>query len=246
MAIQESTPYPTMEARLLPRHVAMILDGNRRWARARGLHPTEGHRVGLAKIPEVLGWCDDEQLQYVTLWLLSPDNLERRWDELEPLFATLQAVIDELGMMARWYIRHLGDPGILPDALARSITLAVERTQHATGMVVNLAVGYGGRDDVCTAVQRLLRHFVENSLGRDQIDTWFSEDKISRYLSTDGQPDPDLVIRTSGECRLSGFMCWQTARSELYFCPALWPDFSQADLRRALTSYAQRDRRLGA
>ncbi|MER7342456.1 polyprenyl diphosphate synthase [Streptomyces sp. NPDC000075] len=229
-----------------PAHLAVILDGNRRWARARDRHPAEGHVAGLAKVPEFLGWCEEEGLRYVTLWLLSPDNLNRRWDELAPLFSTLEDTVRSVGRLQRWRVRHLGNPAILPTALAEALAESETSTREIAGMGVNLAVGYGGREDVLFAIQRMIAQALEGGIAPDQLADWVSAERLADELGTGGQPDPDLIIRTSGEYRLSGFLTWQAARAEFYFSPTLWPDFSQSDLREALRSYRQRNRRFGA
>ncbi|WP_172386952.1 polyprenyl diphosphate synthase [Streptomyces sp. MNP-20] len=238
-------PHATGDVLPVPCHVAFILDGNRRWARARGLSPGEGHRAGLGKVAEVLRWCEAEGVGIVTLWLLSADNLNRRREELEPLFAHLGQVIGELADTGRWPLRHLGQIGLLAPPLATAVREAVDSTRHIGGMRVNLAVGYDGRADIVTAVRDLLDRAVADAVPPTAFGDLVREENISGHLSTRGQPDPDLIIRTSGEYRLSGFMNWQTTRSELFFTPVLWPDFSRQTLREAIASYQRRQRRFG-
>ena len=199
--------YPAYEARLvrrlpesLPRHVGVMLDGNRRWARAVGRDTAHGHRAGAANIEPLLGWCDEIGIEVVTLWLLSTDRLKA----------------------------------------------AAEATRDVDGMLVNVAVSYGGRREIADAVRSLLTHAAEQGIPLEQVAAEVDVDAISEHLYTRGQPDPDLVIRTSGEQRLGGFLLWQSEKSEFYFCDAYWPDFRRVDFLRAVRAYAQRERRFGA
>jgi len=231
-----------LQPRAVPRHLGIILDGNRRWARDRGL-PTaaEGHRTGFGKIPEVLTWCADAGTAVVTLWMLSDDNITHRTtDELRDLYTIDEDVITQLVTDGRWQLHHIGQAHRLPAPLASLLRRAEQATRNNSGMLVNLAIGYGGRNDILSAVRTLV-HDIRNGADPD-----VTEQRLASYLSTAGQPDPDLVIRPSGELRTSGFLLWQAALAELYFCDALWPDFSRADLAAALESYAARQRRFGA
>jgi short-chain Z-isoprenyl diphosphate synthase len=227
---------------IVPRHVGIVLDGNRRWARRQGL-PTagHGHRAGFSKIPEVTSWCDELGIGVVTLWMLSDDNIAHRSAaELDDLYAINQDVVRKLVADSRWRLRHIGYAELLPDCLTGLLREAEHATRDSGGMLVNLALAYGGRADLLTAVRSLMR---DTRAGRAVEVT---EQELSRRLSTAGQPDPDLIIRPSGELRTSGFLLWQAALAELYFCDALWPDFSRADLDDAVRAYARRHRRLGA
>lgn len=230
-----------------PRHVALMLDGNRRWARLAGFSDVnDGHRVGAAKIVDVLGWCEEAKVEVVTLWLLSTDNLNRPAEELEPLLEIIADVVDELsGPTAPWRLRIVGALDLLPRDIAERISTAAARTTNRPGMQVNVAVCYGGRQEITDAVRKLLLKHAESGKTIEELAEVLDVDHIAEHLYTSGQPDPDLVIRTSGEQRLSGFLLWQSAHSEFWFCEAYWPDFRKVDFLRALRDYAARHRRFG-
>jgi short-chain Z-isoprenyl diphosphate synthase len=231
-----------------PRHVALMLDGNRRWARDAGFADVNtGHRVGAAKIADLLGWCDEAGVEIVTLFLLSTDNLGRPADELEPLLEIIADVVDELsGPGAPWRLRIVGALDLLPSAMAQRLSAAATRTVDRPGMQLNVAVGYGGRQEIADAVRKLLLKHAETGASIEELAEVLDVDHIAAHLYTSGQPDPDLVIRTSGEQRLSGFLLWQSAHSEFWFCEAYWPEFRKVDFLRALRDYAARHRRFGA
>ncbi|HMC68793.1 MAG TPA: isoprenyl transferase [Mycobacteriales bacterium] len=231
----------------LPRHVGVILDGNRRWARAAGADDVStGHRRGADKIEDLLGWCTASGVEVVTLWLLSTDNLTRPSDELAGLLAIIEDTVRDLAAPQNpWRVHPVGSLDLLPDTTVRVLKEAEEETSNKTGLLVNVAVGYGGRREIADAVRGLLQEHVEKGTSLEEVATLLDTDHIAEHLYTRGQPDPDLVIRTSGEQRLSGFLLWQTAHAEFYFCDALWPDFRRIDFLRALRSYAQRQRRYG-
>lgn len=229
-----------------PRHVGVILDGNRRWATAQGSSSSAGHRAGAAKIVEFLGWCDDVDVEVVTLWLLSTDNLARPAHELQSLMTIIEDTVTNLVGQGRWRLHPVGALDLLPDHTARLLKEAEEATADTNGSLVNIAVGYGGRREVVDAVRSLLQEHSTQGTTLDELATFLDVEHISEHLYTRGQPDPDLVIRTSGEQRLSGFLMWQSAHSEFYFCEAYWPDFRHVDFLRALRSYADRHRRFGA
>ena len=231
-----------------PRHVALMLDGNRRWARDAGLvDVNDGHRVGAAKIADLLGWCEEAGVDLVTLFLLSTDNLNRPADELEPLLEIIADVVDELsGPEARWRLRVVGALDLLPAKLADRLSTAAGRTIGRPGLELNVAVGYGGRQEIADAVRKLLLQHAEAGSSIEELAEVLDVDHIAAHLYTSGQPDPDLVIRTSGEQRLSGFLLWQSAHSEFWFCEAYWPEFRRVDFLRALRDYAARHRRFGS
>jgi len=228
-----------------PRHIGVILDGNRRWARNSGASAAHGHRRGADKISEVLTWSAQAQVEVVTLWMLSTDNLEREASELEELLEIICEAVEDLAADGRWRLQHMGDASLLPPAIAARLAAACERTAGNDGMHVNVAVGYGGRHEIADAVRAYLRDGVSQGRSLQEVAESLTVESIAEHLYTRGQPDPDLVIRTSGEQRLSGFLMWQSAHSEFYFCEAYWPDFRRVDFLRALRSYAQRERRLG-
>ncbi|MEV0131983.1 isoprenyl transferase [Dactylosporangium sp. NPDC050688] len=232
-----------------PRHVGVIVDGNRRWAREMGyVDPNDGHRVGAERIKELLRWCDGATVAHVTLWLLSTDNLSRPSAELDPLLQIIENLAAELAAEGNpWQLRMVGALDLLPTASAQSLKAAEERTVNRTGGAqVSLAVGYGGRREIADAVRSLLHEHAKAGTSIEELAEILDVDHISDHLYTRGLPDPDLVIRTSGEQRLSGFLLWQSAHSEFYFCDVHWPSFRRVDFLRALRSYANRQRRYGA
>ncbi|MBV9369171.1 MAG: isoprenyl transferase [Frankiales bacterium] len=230
-----------------PRHVGVILDGNRRWARASGAGDVaDGHRRGADKIDELLAWCTDAGVEVVTLWLLSTDNLSRPPGELDELLRIIERTVEGLAADGRsWRVHPVGSLDLLPDSTVRVLKEAEESTRTRPGLLVNVAIGYGGRREIADAVRGLLQQHAERGDSLVDVAAALDPERIAEHLYTRGQPDPDLVIRTSGEQRLSGFLLWQSAHSEFYFCDALWPDFRRVDFLRALRSYAQRQRRFG-
>jgi short-chain Z-isoprenyl diphosphate synthase len=222
-----------------------MLDGNRRWAKARGEGTATGHQAGADKIEELLEWCREAGVQYVTLWLLSTDNLKRAQDELAPLLKIIETAVSDLADTGNWHLTIVGALDLLPAGTAASLRDSAERTRNVDGMTVNVAVGYGGRREIADAVRDLLLARAAAGETIEQIAAGLTADDIASHLYTKGQPDPDLVIRTSGEQRLGGFLLWQSATSEFYFCEAYWPDFRHVDFLRALRSYAGRHRRFG-
>lgn len=234
-----------LDVREIPRHVGVILDGNRRWASEQGSTSAAGHRAGAAKIAEFLDWCDEVGVQVVTLWLLSTDNLARPEAELAPLLEIIEEAITELARSGRWVVRHVGSRDALPDRTRVVLDDAVARTAGVHGMTVNVAVGYGGRQELVDAVRGLLQQHAVEGTSLEDLAEELTVEHIAAHLYTKGQPDPDLVIRTSGEQRLSGFLLWQSAHSEFWFCEAYWPDFRRVDFLRALRDYAARERRYG-
>ena len=231
-----------------PRHVGVIVDGNRRWAREMGLDdPNYGHRAGARKIEQVLGWCRDAGVEVVTLWLLSTDNLSRAAAELAPLLRIIEGVVEDLAAEGKpWELRVVGALDLLPSDTAQLVKDAAERTNGRPGLAVNVAIGYGGRQEIADAVRSLLQEHVSRGTTIEELAEVLDVDHIAEHLYTRGQPDPDLVIRTSGEQRLSGFLLWQSAHSEFYFCDAYWPAFRRTDFLRALRDYANRHRRFGS
>jgi short-chain Z-isoprenyl diphosphate synthase len=234
----------------LPTHVGLIMDGNRRWARQMGLvSPSLGHRYGAEHAVDVLSWCERLGINHVTVFVCSTENLQRR-DDAEVAF--LMQVIAEVVTArlaradARWQVHVAGMLDLLPDATARALKDAVEMTHDVgTGAHVTLAVGYGGRQEVVDALRDLLYERAAAGEALTDVAATLEVDDIARHLYTAGQPDPDLVIRTSGEQRMSNFLLWQSAYAELYFCDAYWPAFREIDFLRAVRSFAARQRRYG-
>ncbi|MEX2291294.1 MAG: isoprenyl transferase [Mycobacteriales bacterium] len=231
----------------VPRHVGVIVDGNRRWAKELGLDdPNSGHRAGARKIRDLLGWCDSAGVELVTLWLLSTDNLSRPEPELAPLLRIIEKLVSDLaGPQDRWTLRIVGALDLLPADTASVLEVAAAGTAGRPGVEVNVAVGYGGRREIADAVRSMLQAHAAEGRTLEEVADLLDVEHISQHLYTRGQPDPDLVIRTSGEQRLSGFLLWQSAHSEFYFCEAFWPDFRRVDFLRALRAYAARQRRFG-
>ncbi len=246
--------YPAYEARVarhlpserLPKHVGVMLDGNRRWARAAGADTAAGHRAGAANISPFLGWCEEVGVEVVTLWLLSTDNLNRPERELTPLLTIIEEVVTELAAERRWRINPVGALSLLPEGTRQRLEAAAARTDGVDGMLVNIAVGYGGRREIADAVRSLLLEHADRGTTIEELAELLDVEHIAEHLYTKGQPDPDLVIRTSGEQRLGGFLLWQSAHSEFYFCEAYWPDFRKVDFLRALRAYGERHRRFGS
>ena len=232
----------------LPKHIAMILDGNRRWARQRLLETAaHGHRAGAAKFREFLIWCDDLGIATATLYLLSTDNLAGRApEELDELLQIIADLAEDLSHFRNWRVQHVGSEDGLPAHLIEALKAAEKRTSANTGMHINLAVGYGGRREIADAMRSIVTKHEEEGGTLDALAEILTPELIGDHLYTGGQPDPDLVIRTSGEQRLSDFMLWQSAHSEFYFVEALGPDLREVDFLRALRDYARRQRRFGS
>jgi len=235
----------SLSPQTIPRHVGVMCDGNRRWARSAGLADvSSGHQAGADKIFEVLQWCRQAGVEVVTLWLLSTDNLARPAAELEPLLRIIEDTVRELAAQ-KWHVNPMGALDLLPADTARVLKDAAEATAGQDGLLVNVAVGYGGRREIADAVRSLLQDHATRGTTIEELAEILDVEHIAEHLYTAGQPDPDLVIRTSGEQRLGGFLLWQSAHSEFYFCDAYWPAFRRVDFLRALRSYAARQRRFG-
>jgi short-chain Z-isoprenyl diphosphate synthase len=231
----------------IPQHVAIMIDGNRRWARAAGFDDvSQGHVVGARHISNLLDWCTEAGVAHVTIWLLSTDNLHRPAEELAPLLQIIAGVAEELSADGKpWRVHAVGALDLLPASTTQALKAAEERTSERDGLTVNVAVGYGGRREIADAVRSLLHEHAAAGTSIEELAEVIDVDHIAEHLYTKGQPDPDLVIRTSGEQRLSGFLLWQSVHSEFYFCDALWPDFRKIDFLRALRDYGTRQRRYG-
>ncbi|TAK81154.1 MAG: di-trans,poly-cis-decaprenylcistransferase [Dehalococcoidia bacterium] len=235
----------------LPQHVGVILDGNRRFARKAGLSEvTDGHRRGADKVEELVGWCDDLEIPAVTLWALSTDNFKRGPDELKAIFSLIEEKVAAFSEGAspsarRRRVRMVGRRELLPQTTQDAIARAEEATANDGPYELLVAVGYGGREEITDAVRRMLADRIRNGDSLEGIASGIEPEEISRYLYAPDIPDPDLIIRTSGELRLSGFLLWQSAYSEYYFCDVFWPEFRRIDFLRAVRSYADRERRRG-
>jgi short-chain Z-isoprenyl diphosphate synthase len=229
----------------LPQHVGVMADGNRRWAKAFGAEVAGGYSAGADKIVEFLGWCDQLHIRLVTLWLLSTDNLARPAEEIGPLLKVIEDLVDGLAAERRWQVRPVGALDLLPASTMSKLKHAADLTDGVDTMTVNIAVAYGGRRELADAVRSLLHEHAERGTTLEELAEVIDIEHIAEHLYTKGQPDPDLLIRTSGEQRMSGFLLWQSAHSEFYFCEALWPDFRRTDFLRAIRAYTQRSRRFG-
>ncbi len=248
----KSLIYPFYEWRIIkdldfsktPRHIGVTLDGNRRWAKQ---NPDSadpfGHKRGAQKIADLLGWCEETQVEVVTLWMLSTDNFKRSPEEVATLIDVISEIVDDLSARKRWSIKAVGALDMLPEPLAAKLSsLPGCPNSH---LQVNVAVGYGGRREIVDAVKGYLGEEAKAGRSLAEAAADLDAEAIGRHLYTAGQPDPDLLIRTSGEQRLGGFLLWQSALSEFYFCEAYWPDFRRVDFLRALRDYSHRHRRLG-
>jgi short-chain Z-isoprenyl diphosphate synthase len=230
----------------VPRHVAVMIDGNRRWARAAGADDVRfGYDAGADKVPHFLQWCEEVGVRVVTIYMLSADNLMRPAEDVDPLLEVIERIVGELAAAGRWRLHPVGARDLLPEQIAHVLKDAEERTTEVDGLLVNVAVGYGGRREVADAVRALLHEHAGKGTSIEDLAEVLDVEHIAAHLYTKGQPDPDLVIRTSGELRLSDFLLWQSAYSEFFFCEALWPDFRKVDFLRAIRAYAARNRRYG-
>lgn len=234
-----------LEAFELPQHLGVIVDGNRRWAKEAGESTEHGHRAGAAKIVEFLSWCEDLKIPLVTVWMLSTDNLSRPPEELVALYEIIASTVEQIAQ-AGYRVRLTGTAEALPDDVRAGIARIQERVAPDSELTVNVAIGYGGREEIVDAVQELVRDLGAQGRSPEDIAAAISVDSIAEHLYTRGQPDPDLIIRTSGEQRLSGFLLWQSVHSEYWFCETYWPGFRRVDLLRALRDFCRRERRYGA
>ena len=236
--VREKTKNNAQEG--IPKHVAIIMDGNGRWAKARGLPRAEGHRAGTENLRRILRAAVQNGIEVLTIYAFSTENWSRPRAEVRMLLRILETVIDrELDELNAEgvQLRHIGELDGIGGGLQKKIQKAMELTRTNTRLIVNIAFNYGGRDEIVHAVRRI----IEDGIPANQV----NEDLISSYLYTGDLPDPDLIIRTSGELRVSNFLIWQGAYSEYYATPTFWPDFDETELKRALASYAQRKRRFG-
>lgn len=231
---------PTESQTPVPYHIGIIMDGNGRWAQQHGLPRLEGHRAGTENIRRVLRACGEYGVKIVTIYAFSTENWYRPREEVRGLIGILEGVLEnEVENLHREGVklRHVGELEGLPDRLKQAVLGAIELTKENTGLTLNVAFNYGGRAEIVRAVQRIL----EDDVDRGDLD----EDLFSQYLYTAGLPDPDLIIRTGGEMRLSNFLIWQSAYAEYYSTSTYWPDFDKEELSKAFLAYAQRERRFG-
>ncbi len=231
---------PPIPPEKIPQHVAMIMDGNGRWALQRGLPRLAGHKVGTENLRRIIRATVEYGVKYLTIYAFSTENWGRPAEEVNGLMLILQNVIDrELNELHAEgvQLRHIGRLERLDPAVQKKVLHAIDLTKNNQRLILNVAFNYGGRDEIVNAIQNIIKDGIPA--------TDINDDLVSRYLFTVGIPDPDLIIRTSGELRVSNFLIWQAAYSEWYVTPTLWPDFDKEEYRRALQTYANRDRRYG-
>jgi undecaprenyl diphosphate synthase len=228
----------------LPRHIAIIMDGNRRWAKSKGMPVAFGHKEGAKTLEKIVRHANKIGLEYITVYAFSTENWKRAEEEVKSLMLILQNYIETYTKVAdseNIKVEFLGDWSVLKPKMQEGIKNCIERTKNNTGVHFNIALNYGGRAEIVKAVKEIAEEFKENKINIEDID----ENLVSNKLYTAGQPDPDLVIRTSGEMRTSNFLPWQIAYSEFLFVNKNWPDFNEEDLESAIIEYQKRTRRLG-
>ncbi|MCI6646630.1 MAG: isoprenyl transferase [Oscillospiraceae bacterium] len=226
----------------LPRHIAIILDGNGRWAQQRNLPRTAGHAAGAETFRKIATYCRDIGLEYLTVYAFSTENWKRPKNEVDTIMSLLEKYLYEaIDRMERDKVKmcFFGDTTVLSPELQELIARTREISLHYEGCQVNICLNYGGRDEILRAVAQYAQEYKAGTAPE------LTEESFSRYLYSAGVPDPDLLIRPGGELRLSNFLMWQSAYSELYFTDTLWPDFTEADINRAIAAYQHRDRRFG-
>lgn len=229
----------------MPKHIAIIMDGNRRWAKQRGLDIKIGHKEGAKTLEKIVRYANKIGLEYITVYAFSTENWKRTKEEIGALMLLLQNYLEDYSKRAdteNIKVKILGDISALSEKMQKSINNCMERTKDNTGVTFNIALNYGGRDEIVKAVQKIARKVKEGKIEIDEI----TEETVSNSLYTVGQPDPDLLIRTSGELRTSGFLPWQIVYSEFVFIEKNWPDFEETDLEEAISIYQKRNRKFGA
>jgi len=250
------TAYLTYESKLdkevraepIPKHIAIIMDGNRRYAQeVLNAEPIEGHKLGKDKLRDVLHWCLDIGVSCLTVYAFSTENFNREQSEVDGIMKLLEEALYEFAddpdvHKHKVRINVIGDRDLLPENVLTAMAVAEEKTGHYQDNILNMAIAYGGRQDIVNAVRSISQKVKNGEIDVEDID----EEMMSNYISTNGIPDPELVLRTSGEIRISNFLLWQMAYSELYFTDIYWPGFRYIDFLRAIRAYQQRHRRFGA
>ena len=229
----------------MPKHIAIIMDGNRRWARAQGKPASFGHKAGAKTLEKIVRYANKIGLEYITVYAFSTENWKRAEEEVKALMMLLQNYLDDYSKRAdseNIKVNILGDISALSQGMKKSIINCMKRTKNNTGVTFNIALNYGGRDEIVRAVKKIAEQAKQDKIKIEDI----NEEMISNNLYTEGEPDPDLVIRTSGELRLSNFLPWQVVYSEFLFIDKNWPDFSEEDLDEAIIEYQKRTRKFGA
>ena len=233
------------EKNYMPKHIAIIMDGNRRWAKAKGKPASFGHKEGAKTLEKIVRYANKIGLEYITVYAFSTENWKRAEEEVKALMMLLQNYLDDYSKRAdteNIRVKILGDISALSDGMQKSIIKCMESTKNNTGVTFNIALNYGGRDEIVRAVKEIVSQVEEGKIKIDEI----NEEMISENLYTKNEPDPDLVIRTSGELRLSNFLPWQSVYSELLFIQKTWPEFNEEDLDNAILEYQKRTRKFGA
>ena len=233
-----------MNTENMPKHIAIIMDGNRRWAREKGLDPKQGHREGAKTLEKIVRYANKIGLEYITVYAFSTENWKRSEDEVGALMILLQKYLDDYSKRAdteNIKVKVLGDITRLSEGMQKSIKKCMERTKNNTGVVFNIALNYGSRNEILSAVKNIAYEVKNGNINVEEI----TEDTISNNLYTAGEPDPDLLIRTSGELRLSNFLLWQLAYTEFLFVDKHWPDFSEEDIDMAIEVFQKRNRKFG-
>ena len=228
----------------IPEHIAIIMDGNRRWAREKGIETKEGHKAGAENLEEIAKYCNDIGVKYLTVYAFSTENWKRSKDEVSALMLLLKNYLKKFSKNANKEnirINVLGNLNNLEDGLKKSINEAIDRTKKCTGLTINIAFNYGGRDEITNAMKKIAQKIKNNEIDVNDI----NEDLITQNLYTENQPDPDLLIRPGGELRTSNFLPWQLVYSEFYFTDKYWPDFRNSDLEEAIKVFNKRNRKFG-
>ncbi len=229
----------------MPRHIAIIMDGNRRWAKSKMLPVKLGHKQGAETLKKVVRHANKIGIEYITVYAFSTENWKRSEEEVSALMNLLESYLDDFAKEAdteNIVIRVLGDLTALSETLQENIKRTIERTKNNTGTIFNIALNYGGRNEIVNAVRNISKEVLDGKLSIEEI----NEEIFAEHLYTKNDPDPDLLIRTSGELRLSGFLPWQTVYSEFIFLEKLWPDFTPEDLDEAIKIFQKRNRKFGA
>ena len=233
------------DKKYMPRHIAIIMDGNRRWAKAQGKPASFGHKAGAKTLEKIVRYANKIGLEYITVYAFSTENWKRTEEEVKALMTLLQSYLDDYSKRAdteNIRVKILGDISALTPGMQKSIYNCMERTKDNTGVTFNIALNYGGRDELVKAIKQIAQEVKEGKVDIQDI----SEEMVSNNLYTKGEPDPDLLIRTSGELRLSNFLPWQLVYSEFLFINKNWPDFTEEDLDNAIVEYEKRTRKFGA
>lgn len=234
-----------MEDKNMPKHIAIIMDGNRRWAKKKKLPIKLGHKQGAETLKKIVRYANKIGINYITVYAFSTENWKRSKEEVDALMSLLEKYLDDFAKEAdteNIVIKVLGNIDVLSDSLKTSINKTIKRTENNTGTIFSIALNYGGRDEIVNATKQIALDVKDGKINVEDI----NEEIFSKYLYTKNIPDPDLLIRTSGELRLSGFLPWQSVYSEFLFLDKLWPDFSIQDLDYAIEVYNKRNRKFGA